>query len=113
MELVQTTADPCHEVSVDPTLCDVPLDMKCRLFFSGLAKADGCKFGLPHDQQFIAEQNLKCLGHHLLGQIANIRSLVTSRSLSLSSSSVIAHHMALRFLRELSLNYWLHGRNGI
>jgi hypothetical protein len=49
MDLIRTTADPCHEVSGQPTLCVVPLDMKCRLFFSGLAKADGCKFELPRD----------------------------------------------------------------
>ena len=32
MELGLTITDPCHEVSVQPTLRDVPLDIKCRLF---------------------------------------------------------------------------------
>ena len=36
--------------------------MECRLFFSGLAKADGCKFGLPRHQLFIAEQKSLVLG---------------------------------------------------
>ena len=34
MELGLTITDPCHEVSVHPTLCDEFLEMKCRFLLA-------------------------------------------------------------------------------
>ena len=63
MELGLTISDPCHEVSVHPTLCDEFLEMKCRFLLSEIGHIVGSQscqslpfvvIQIKHSHSFVA-----------------------------------------------------------